>query len=140
MVLDTMTAIGLAGNIVQFVEIGSKVISAFVEIHHSVEGSLKSNDELELIARDLKNLLHVLSADPQIAGDPDWSGLCNESLALAGNLITMLEGLKPSNRKRLESLKASVKVIWNRSRIRDLESRIWKLRGEICVKLNTLLL
>jgi hypothetical protein len=142
MALETLALLSLAGNIVQFVEIGSKAISAFREIHHSVEGSLRTNEELELIAKDLKNLLEGLTGSFGMTSDPYWSAFNVKCSLLATELITTLDKLKPSGgiSTRLDTLKVSVKILSKRSKIQDLETSIWKLRDQICFRLNILLL
>ena len=60
MVLDPFSAIGLASSIVQFVAFGSKLLSTATEIHQSIEGALPINKELEIVAKDLNNVIAKL--------------------------------------------------------------------------------
>lgn len=50
--MDPLTALSLAGNIIQFVDFGGRLLGGAGEIYHSAEGSLKVHDELELVATD----------------------------------------------------------------------------------------
>lgn len=51
--LDPLTALAIAGNIVQFVEFSGKIISGRSELFQSSTGVLKSNEALEAITKDL---------------------------------------------------------------------------------------
>ena len=48
--LDPMAALGLAGNIVQFVDFSIKLVGKVHEIHKSVDGALAENLDIEIVA------------------------------------------------------------------------------------------
>jgi hypothetical protein len=56
MVLDPLTALSLAGNILQFIDFAAKVVSKCRGIHKSPDGVLPEDQELELVASDLARL------------------------------------------------------------------------------------
>jgi hypothetical protein len=56
MVLDPLTALGLAGNIVQFVEFGCKAMCKARDINGSVNGSLPEVQDAEAVAQALIDL------------------------------------------------------------------------------------
>ena len=56
MVLDPLTAIGLAGNIVQFVDFSCKIIDKSQDIHKAEDQSLPENTEAETVAKALLTL------------------------------------------------------------------------------------
>jgi hypothetical protein len=51
--MDPITALGVAGTIVQFVDFGIRVVSKSNKIYHSGDGSLAENYDLEKVANDL---------------------------------------------------------------------------------------
>ena len=53
---ETLALIGLAGNIVQFVDFGINFVSKSVAIYHSADRALKENVTLEAITTDVKLL------------------------------------------------------------------------------------
>jgi hypothetical protein len=53
MVLDPFTVIGLAGNIVQFIDFSLKIVSKASEIRQSADGVLSENFDLEIVTKDL---------------------------------------------------------------------------------------
>lgn len=140
--MDPLSAISFAGNIVQFLDYVAKAVFTFSEIRQSVEGSVKSNNELELISNDLKKFVGYLAGNLELAQDAHWSNICTKCASLAVELLSILESCKASRGrdKRLDSLKASIKVLAQRGKIRDLESRMRKLREEICARVTSLLL
>ena len=85
MVLDPFSALGLAGNIVPFVAFGSKLLSTATEIHQSIEGALPINNELEIIARDISNVISRLD---------DASSCQKQALTAEEGLLTEEERLK----------------------------------------------
>ena len=58
--LDPLTAIGLIGNIVQFVDFGLKIVSKAREVRNSTTGALAENVDTERIATDLIQLTSAL--------------------------------------------------------------------------------
>jgi hypothetical protein len=68
MVLDPLTALSVAGTIVQFVDFSSKILSHTAEFYNSAEGALSTNEELELVTADLSNLLARLRRPLYIGG------------------------------------------------------------------------
>jgi hypothetical protein len=54
--LDPLTALSVAGNIVQFIDFSTKLIAKGHELYNSVDGATVGNAELEVIARDLQDL------------------------------------------------------------------------------------
>jgi hypothetical protein len=57
--MDPLTAVGLAGNIVQFVEVASRILSAARKLHNSAHGIAIGNEESEVLALNLRDLAEV---------------------------------------------------------------------------------
>ena len=58
--LDPLTALSLAGNVVQLVDFSAKVVSESRQIYQV--GSVIQNDELEIISNDLLVLLKTVQS------------------------------------------------------------------------------
>lgn len=56
MVLDPLTAFGLAANVIQFVNFGTTVLSKASELHRSSTGQLLEHQEIHAAARRLDQL------------------------------------------------------------------------------------
>ncbi len=65
--IDPIAAIGLAANIVQFVDFSWKLLSETRDLYDSSTGVSADNDLLETISKDLINLNDALTA-PSTAG------------------------------------------------------------------------
>lgn len=61
MVLDPLSAIGLAGNVAQFVEFTCKTFSEGRRLYYSGDGALDENSELSTITSALASLSDKLS-------------------------------------------------------------------------------
>lgn len=61
--LDPLTALGVAGNIVQFVDFTVKLMSKSHELYKSTDGALVGNKDLEAIAANLNRLTERLRTD-----------------------------------------------------------------------------
>jgi hypothetical protein len=55
--MNPLSALSLAGTIIQFVDFGRKLLGGAVDIYRSASRSLAVNDEIELEATDLKELV-----------------------------------------------------------------------------------
>jgi hypothetical protein len=124
MVLDPFTAIGLAGNIVQFVDFSIKIVSKASEIKQSTDGVLRENWDLEIVTKGLiainarlKDSVH----SPGIALTQEHHRLddlrerCTE---VAGELLDALNELKARGSKsRWKSLRHALKSVWDRDTI-----------------------
>jgi hypothetical protein len=62
MLLDPLSALSLAGTVVQFVDFASKILKKGREIYSSASGSLAMNEELGIVTNDLLRLTERLKA------------------------------------------------------------------------------
>lgn len=148
MLLDPLTALSLAGNVVQFVDFASKILAKGAEIHRSLDGSLRENVEVESIARDFMKLNYRLIES--LPHDDDGPTACRssnkelsideqalQSLAqacsnIANELLEKLEKLKlRGDKKRWKSLYKALKSVWNKSELDDLLERLSRYREEL---------
>ena len=138
----TLSAIGLAGNIIQFVDFGTKVVSIAAEIHKSSTGSLREHEELDLVVKDLEQQCSTLNSALLASGDPLMGELLASCKAIATELAVILGQVKqPQNRRGIAAtVRGSFRVLRSTSRIKDLERRLDRIRAEICARLLILLL
>ncbi|TGO60900.1 hypothetical protein BELL_1182g00010 [Botrytis elliptica] len=79
--MDPLSAIGLAGTIVQFVDFSCKIVGHGVELYK--EGSLELNKQVEYTTRDLRNFVVKLQAQPSKRAQKDATAdLSENDLAL----------------------------------------------------------
>jgi hypothetical protein len=141
--MDPLTALSVAGTIIQFVDFGNKLLKNSVQLYKSSRGSLKANEELELITGDLKcvisKLREAFSSSPAgpVIGQNSFQGnfveICDEAAKIAAELLERLNGLKVKDGKyrTWESLKAAVKAAWSKEEIQGLERRLSLLKESL---------
>ncbi|KAK2763569.1 hypothetical protein CKAH01_15961 [Colletotrichum kahawae] len=141
---ESLAALGVASNIVQFVELGFKITKAVIETYRSTDpnGLAERNVDLVAMTSSLKDRCTLLQDDAVAKADPITMGLLKRCIKVANELLSELEGLKMSTTNRHQSLAkfvVSVKAYWKKSKIEDLAARIVDIRKEIFWRLEPLL-
>jgi hypothetical protein len=65
--MDPLSALSLAGTIVQLIDFGGKLLSDTVQLYKSSCGKLDANQQLQLITGDLQSVVAKLQATPDVA-------------------------------------------------------------------------
>jgi hypothetical protein len=139
--MDGLTALSLAGNIIQFVDFGTKLLSRAEELYRSSQGSLGVNDEIELVTADLKDVITKLRVsflkkdEDEDLCEQDQTQLasfrkvCDEAVKVADELVERLKKLKFNGKfKRLTSLQHAIKTIWSEKEVASLMRRLLTLK------------
>jgi hypothetical protein len=130
-----LAAIGLAGNIVQFVDFGIKLSRDFRELYQSAEGGKAKHLELEDVTTDLESLCQKLqnTAIPATQDDGELRNLARGCAKLARELLAMLEKVKVNKERnpRLATFRQASKNIWKEKDICDLEERLGRYREQL---------
>jgi len=129
--LDPMTALGLAGNIVQFVDFSIKLLGDAHEIHRSAQGSLQENLDIEAVAETMRKLQMKLRIqnDENIPIDSkaedSLERLCSSCDETAQELLEVLEVLKvQGKRSPWKSMRQAIKGIKGKKAIVEICSRL----------------
>ena len=142
--MESLAALGLAANIVQFVHFGATLLSGTSEIYHSSTGASLGNAELELIAENLKQLSAGLEASPVGVGSPQLESqlrkISKECKKVSDDLIAVLDGLRAKGQhKRWQSLKQAAKSLRYEKKIEDLKKRLDDLQNGLVVCLMVMM-
>jgi hypothetical protein len=146
--MDPLTALSLAGNIIQFVDFGSRLLRRAGEFYKSSVGSLTVDDELELVTVDLQTLVVKLrkylpptesNNSQDIANQEDdesWASfkkVCDQAANIADEILGRLEKLKVKDGKhrKWRSLQKAVESLWSQKEIFSLMERLSGLRGAL---------
>jgi hypothetical protein len=128
--MEALAAIGLVGNIVQFVNFGNKLIANSIELYHSYDGALAENVDIEAATEHLAVLVKKLEDD--VVGDGalrDLSRLCQKA---ANDLLAALNTVKVKNtQEKWESVRKALRSVWSKEKIRELEQRLAKFKEEL---------
>ena len=135
---DPFSALGLAGNILTFVQFTCDLISGAHDIYQSQSGASGQNAVLALVSRDVASLSGKITTEQ--GHSEDLRALVAESQRLASEVVDALEKLKVKGPKtRWASLKVALKDVWNRAEIEDLEQRLSKLQVQVTAHVQHLM-
>lgn len=148
MVMDPFSALGLASNVVQFIDFGSKLISESHEIYKSASGSSTGNMELELIHNDLNELTKGLKGSTGLnkqsltADEAALRRLAASCHTVAVELLNVVKTLKidnNSNHRKWRSFRQAIKSVWKQSDIDNLQTRLAEFRAQLTLRLVAIL-
>ena len=143
--LDPLTALGLAGNVIQIIDFSIKLVTEGNKVYHSANGTLEENRAAEELANDLKQLTTGLSdsqrkwIEDHPAGqlDPDeirLLNICNRCRKAADELNVQLQKLKVQDGtrlRRLKSYKQALISVWQKDAVEDLGNRLETCQREL---------
>lgn len=135
--LDPITALSVAGNIVQFIDFSAKIITASVQLHMSEHDTLKVNEVLEVVTSDLVKLttkLHRLDGVSGPISDDDQAliDLCASCNTVADELLSRLTSLKvKGQRTKWKTLRQAIRTVWTEEELSALGRQLIALQRSI---------
>jgi len=143
--MDPLTAASLAGTVIQFVDFGSKLVSASRELYANSQldvhaQAAKAVSDLLDYSTKLQRPLQAATTSRALTEDEiDLGRICRECNELAQTLLKRLDRLKiPAGRigrkKRKQlwpSLKVAVESLWTNEDLQAIEGRLHEYREEI---------
>ena len=148
MVLDPLSALSLASNVVQFIDFGNRLISEIQEIRQSASGLTKENIDFLFTAEAFRRKSDILFANPTDGIGSSSLSLSRSALQefavpcrqVSDELIAILEGLKVMEpRKRQQSFRQALRSITKRRKIKELVAKMEILRKLVNSHLITIL-
>lgn len=156
-IMETLAAVGLVGNIFQFIDFSCKLFEQANSIYHSHCGASQDAQDLETIIGSLQNLSSNLQQDTRResydvastqldgSGSPPAANQIDnplEKLAKgcqsAGNeLLIALQDLKAREPgSKWSSFRSSLKLVWREGRINAMKKRLDNYRSQLAVELQ----
>ena len=140
--MDPLSAIGLAGTILQFVDFSSNLIAGTYEVYKSAEGTTAENADISAIVGDLYLLSDDLDFD--LLGSTKHekalkilAGKCRE---LSESLIVIVERLKVSGKSSTwKCLRVKMAALRKSQEIEYIERRLREYRSQILLRLTLML-
>ena len=136
--MDPLTALSLAGNVIQFVEFGTRLLSRAAELYRSTVGPLSVHDEIALVTADLQGLIVRLRQQAceygMNAQDGDqWERfrkICDEAANVADELVSRIGRLKVKGGKhrKIQSIQQAIRTLWSEDEITRLQVRLSALK------------
>ena len=143
--MEPFSALSLASNVIQIVDVGTRVVSASFELYKS--DGISVNDELENTMNDLIKICSCLERpEERVHGqmtsrsERDLIPLCLSCKKVGEELITVLKNLKvQSPHKKWQSFRQALRAVWKEKDIHYYQERIKSLRSEIAFHLIAIL-
>ncbi|KAI0102583.1 hypothetical protein GGR51DRAFT_527012 [Nemania sp. FL0031] len=137
--MDPLTAVGLAGNIVQFVQFAADLIQTAVEIRRSSTGCTADVLTLDTLYQQLNNFNDELASgrsnasgylngqgsasNPGVISFRELSLLCKSDCEELLSVVDTLKG-QCGPRKRWRSFRTALSILWKKDKIEELEKRL----------------
>ena len=143
--IDPLTGFAVAGNVLQFADLGIKLISKTCSIYRSTDGLEDEYTYLQTAAQNVRNcnlLLDEFSKDLSTQQGHAAQALLdanNNCLAIATEVVSFIEKVAPpnTNKKLLHSAKSAFRRLWNSQGCERLEHKIAKARSNVSMALLT---
>lgn len=148
--LDPITALGLASNIIQLVDFASKLLEKSTEIRRN--GEAVDHGRLRAAAVDLENLSRSIKTSTSVpdnehsdraAETPQETALVmlsEDCCAVANELIECLNTLKgKSNQTLWSTFRQAIRTIWSKEKVMEMASTLENYRSELALRTLTLL-
>jgi hypothetical protein len=131
MVLDPVAATGIAGNIVQFIQFASDIVSKFREIYNSAAGAAREITDLVTLAEnDIALQLRASLRSPGIVSaltkeDQELDDVRVQCWEIATELLEALDMLKVKGTPgKWKSFKMAVKTVWEEKNLEAMGERL----------------
>ncbi len=138
--MDPLTAVGLAANVLAFIDLGYSLVSSAVEVHNSVEGTTAETADLLSTITRLENVSGDLKHSASLghgAGHAGLHGLAQGCYSLSQELLRILRSLRADKRG---SPRQSLAVAWRTWRkqpeIGSIRRRLDEYRSQILLEIN----
>ncbi|PMD63790.1 uncharacterized protein K444DRAFT_626482 [Hyaloscypha bicolor E] len=142
--MEAIAALGVAGNVVQFLDFGQKLISTSLEIYTAGTGVTVSNKESETLLKDFIESIDTVSENllqydtrlgeklPQATAQNGLQDIINDCRNLAAELLVRFEKLKLQRKPgRWQSTAKAVQCMWQDSELVGLQQRLSKYQSQL---------
>lgn len=130
--MEALAIIGIVGNILEFLDFTTELVSKSSEIYHSSTGAAKSTANTETTARHLQLLATNLNKTPVGTNDDGFDDLCKSCRDVADEILSALARVRAKNKNsKWESIRKALRTIWSKDEIAELERRLSGLRTEL---------
>ena len=130
--MDPVAALGLAGNVVQFVDFSCKILRDTKSLYGSSAGASAENDIVEAISNDIIILNNALTAPSAPGAIPDsMRSLASKCKDVAVELLEILDKIKVRGpHRKWKSFIQALRSVWEKEQIEGLIQRMERLRNE----------
>ena len=135
--MDPLSAVGVAGTIVQFVTFASTLISKSTEIYNSASGSSTEVLDLHHVSQHLQQLSNKLTvaSSEEVSVFRDIIEAAKQDCEKVSDLVEQLK-LKDGASRQWKSFRAALKVVCHGHEIARLEGRLERTQNAVTLQLN----
>ena len=136
---ESIVALGLAANVVQFIEFGSRLAAQFWSFYRSGSSGAHFHPDLDQINIDLQRVLTGLQV-PLNQTDSGVEQLVQDCHKISVELDAILRSLsevKISSAR--DALKAAFKAVWKEDEIKAFQDRLDRFRAQLNLHLLTII-
>lgn len=133
MVLDALAAVGLAANVLQFVQYGCELISLTSNLYR---GTFPGYTDLEAIAEDLEKYNQSLANCPSV--DQALCKIAGRAASVAIELLDVVRKIRNIGQKngqvihpRWTSFRQALEITWKKDKVTSLQSSLESLRDQL---------
>lgn len=139
--MDPLSAISLAGNLIQFIQFGVQIVCKASEIHKL--GSVTSHLDLEDLTRDLHGLTSRLALPPRgetpclTPNEKALNQTYDSCTRISAKLIEHIEKIKlpVQKRRKWKSFRQALKTVWDKENINAIARTLASYRAQMEVHL-----
>lgn len=141
--MDPFAAIGLAGNIIAFLDFGFKLVSKSKRIHASASGASSHNEDLASLTQHFQNVATNLQVPKAVGSLTDEEvalrRLAAECESVSADLVKLLDELRAKNPKsKRESFRAAIRDWRKKDEVSELESKLDHYRQQLTLQISSL--
>jgi hypothetical protein len=133
--IDPLTALGLAANVLQFVDFASKLIGGLVVIYKSASAASEDNIVLDIVVRDIQRLSGSIVALEDFSGT--LKELTDESSRISQELLAVLDKLCIKGQKtKWKCFAVAVGGMWKRDKVESMATQLGRMQSQVTVHLQ----
>ncbi|KAJ5668536.1 uncharacterized protein N7477_007106 [Penicillium maclennaniae] len=139
--MDPLTAIGLAGNIICFIDFSFKLLSGMSKVLESSSGMTPENANLSALVEDLNSVANDLISDvpARTENEKKLCILATDCHALSGEISQTLKKLKIGDKKsKRQGMMVKIRSMRKEKDIGAIERRLHGYQSEILIRLHVM--
>jgi hypothetical protein len=143
--MEALSAVGLVGNVITFIEFSHKLFSSTRKIYSSTSEAGSDGDSVQLLAARLKNIAQDLQGSSTALaskGPTRWSNLlivaktCEDD---AAELLAVLKDLAPEDKSSVwDSFVSALMLEWRKEKLDEMRWRLDSARVQMSIELHVL--
>lgn len=139
--MGPLTAIGLAGNIIAFIDFSYKVTAGVNKVLDSSSGMTPENAKLSALVEDLNGVTQDLISDvpARTENEKQLCILATNCHVLSGEICQILRSLKVGDKKsKWQGMMVKMKSMRKEKDIEAIERRLNSYQSEILIRLHVM--